>query len=286
MSEIRKGLMKPYYTIINILLITAAVYFSVKAFYKLGSVQLDQAHLSGADFKDSSSSEAESLRPLTDYDPVIERNLFNTKSGAERPPEPVVVENLQPTSLNLKLLGTVTGDNDKAFAVIQNSRGKQQQLYQIGDTIQSATLKMILREKVVLSVNGKDEILEIDKAQTKKTRRLSSKSTMTDSHNITVKRSKVESAAKNVNKLMQQARVRPHFTNGKADGLSLTGIKPNSIFHDMGLKSGDIITSVNGKTIESVEDVLTFYKSLQTSESVHLKLKRRGRLKTIDYDIE
>ncbi len=278
--------MKPYYTIINILLITAAVYFSVKAFYKLGSVQLDQTHLSGVDFKESSSSDVESLRPLADYDSVIERNLFNTKSGAERLPETVVVENLQPTSLKLKLLGTVTGDNDKAFAVIQGSQQKQQQLYRIGDTIQNATLKMILREKIILHVNGKDEILEIDKAQTKKTRRLSSRSARTGSRNITVKRSKVESAAKNVNKLMQQARVRPHFTNGKADGLSLTGIKRNSIFHDMGLKSGDIITSVNGKTIESVEDVLTFYKSLQTSESVHLKLKRRGRMKTIDYNIE
>ena len=278
--------MKPYYTIINVLLITAAVYFSVKAFYKIGSVQLDQAPLSQANFKESSSSKVESLRPLADYDPIIERNLFNTKSGAERPPESVVVENLQPTSLKLKLLGTVTGDNDKAFAVIRSSQQKQEQLYRIGDTIQNATLKMILREKVILRVNGKDEILEIDEAQTKKTRRLSSKSVATNSRNVTVKRSKVESAAKNVNKLMQQARVRPHFTNGKADGLSLTGIKPNSIFHDMGLKSGDIITSVNGKTIESVEDVLTFYKSLQTSESVNLKLKRRGRLKTIDYNIE
>lgn len=278
--------MKPYYTIVNILLITAAVYFSVNAFYKLGSAQLDHAHLAGTAYKEQSSSEAEALRPLTAYDPIIERNLFNTKSGAERLPEPVVVENLQPTSLKLKLLGTVTGDNDKAFAVIQNLQQRQQQLYRIGDTIQNATLKMILREKIILRVNGKDEILEIDKAQTKKTRRLSSKSATTDSRNITVKRSRVKSAVKNINKLMQQARVRPHFTNGKADGLSLTGIKPNSIFHDMGLKSGDIITSVNGKTIESVEDVLTFYKSLQTSESVSLKLKRRGRLKTIDYNIE
>jgi len=278
--------MKPYYTIINILLITVAVYFSVKAFYKLGSVQLDQTHLSGADFKESSSSKVESLRPLADYDPIIERNLFNTKGGAERPPEPVVVENLQPTSLKLKLLGTVTGDNDTAFAVIQNSQGRQQQLYRTGDTIQNATLKMILREKIILRVDGKDEILEIDKAQTKKTRRLPSKSARRGSQNITVKRSKIEDSIKDVNKLMQQARVRPHFTNGKADGLRLTGIKRNSIFHDMGLKSGDIITSVNGDNIESVEDVLKFYKSLQSAESVNLKLKRRGRMKTIDYNIE
>jgi general secretion pathway protein C len=279
-------IMKPYYTIINILLITVAVYFSVNAFYKLGTAQLDHDYLAGTAFKEQSSTEAESLRPLADYDPVIERNLFNTKSGTERPPEPVVFENLQPTSLNLKLLGTVTGDQDKAFAVIRGSQQKQEQLYRIGDTIQSATLKMILREKIILRVNGKDEILEIEKVETKKTRRSAKRSGATNSQNITVKRSKIEGSVKNVNKLMQQARVRPHFTRGKADGLSLTGIKPNSIFHDMGLKSGDIITSVNGDNIESVEDVLKFYKSLQSAESVNLKLKRRGRLKTIDYNIE
>lgn len=278
--------MKPYHTIVNILLITVAVYFSVDAFYKLGTAQLENAHLTGTAYKEPSSTEAESLRPLTAYDPIIERNLFNTKSGTARQPEPVVFENLQPTSLNLKLLGTVTGDQDKTFAVIQNSQERQQQLYRIGDTIQKATLKMILREKVVLHVNGKDEILEIEKIQTKKTRRSSRRSGATDSRNITIKRSKIKDSVKNINKLMQQARVRPHFTNGKADGLSLTGIKPNSIFHDMGLKSGDIITSVNGNDIESVEDMLKFYQSLQTAESVNLKLKRRGRMKTIDYDIE
>ncbi len=278
--------MKPYYTIVNILLITVAVYFSVNAFYKLGTAQLENAHLTGTAYKEPSSTEAESLRPLTAYDPIIERNLFNTKSGTPRQPESVVFENLQPTSLNLKLLGTVTGDQDKAFAVIQNSQGRQQQLYRTGDTIQNATLKMILREKVVLHVNGKDEILEIEKVQTKKTRRSSRRSGATDSRNITVKRSKIKDSVKNINKLMQQARIRPHFTKGKADGLSLTGIKPNSIFHDMGLKSGDIITSVNGNDIESVEDMLKFYQSLQTAESVNLKLKRRGRMKTIDYDIE
>jgi general secretion pathway protein C len=278
--------MKPYYTIINILLITVAVYFSVNAFYKLGTAQLDHAHLAGDAYKEQSSSEAESLRPLTAYDPIIERNLFNTQSGTEQQAELVVFENLQPTSLKLTLLGTVTGDQDKAFAVIQNSQGQQQQLYRIGDTIENATLKMILREKVVLHVNSKDEILEIEKGETKKTPRSSERSGATDSSNITVKRSQIEDSVKNVNTLMQQARVRPHFTNGKADGLSLTGIKPNSIFHDMGLKSGDIITNVNGDNIESVEDVLKFYKSLQSAESVNLTLKRRGRMKTIDYNIE
>jgi general secretion pathway protein C len=278
--------MKPYYTIINILLITLAVYFSVKGFYKITTAKLDQTHLSEVADRVTTSSKTAVSRPLSAYNPIIERNLFNTQSGTGRQPEQVDFENLKPTSLKLTLLGTVTGDAQKAFAVIQETSGGIQQLYRAGDTIQNARLKMILREKVVLSVNGKDEILEIEKISSKKAARESKRSAGSTSQNISVARSRIEDAARNVNTLMQQARIRPHFTKGKADGISITGIKSKSIFKDMGLKSGDIITSVNGKTIQSVDDVLSLYNSLQSSERVKMELKRRGRLKTIDYDIK
>jgi len=54
----------------------------------------------------------------------------------------------------------------------------------------------------------------------------------------------------------------------------------------MGLKSGDVIMGVDGKDIESVDDALKFYQNLQSSSKVQLQIKRRGRLKTIDYRIE
>jgi general secretion pathway protein C len=54
----------------------------------------------------------------------------------------------------------------------------------------------------------------------------------------------------------------------------------------MGLKSGDIITGVNGKKIESVDDALKLYESLKSSSNVQLQLKRKGRQKTINYTIE
>lgn len=278
--------MKRYYTIFNILLITMAVYFSVKTFYKMTTAQFDDVQLTGNAFKTPSSAKNEPFRPLSDYDPIIARNLFNTKSGTGRQPESVDFENLQPTSLKLKLMGTVTGDKNKAFAVIQGEAGNDQQLYRTGDAIQNATLIMILREKIVLRVNNKDEILEIERTPGQQTQRLSKTSDTADSQKITLKRSQIETAVQNVNTLMQQARVRPHFTNGKPDGLSLTGIIPDSIFHDMGMKNEDIITGVNGKPVESIDDVFKFYGSLQAAQSVSLQFKRGGQLKTIDYSIE
>jgi len=280
-------IMKRYFTVLNILLIAVAVYFCVKAFYKVATANLSDTPSIEVTTRLVISPEDETFHPVSYYSAIIERNLFNSKKGTGEPVESLDIEALDPTDLKLKLLGTVSGDNKKAYAVIEDTAEKRQNLYRIGDSIQNATLKMILREKVVLRVNGKDEILGIEEAHGGQTTRISSKRThMAPSQNITLKRSQIESSIKDVNTLMKQIRIRPHFRNGKPDGLRLTGIRPNSIFYNMGLKSGDIVTAVNSNKIESVDDALKLYQSLQSSSNVRLQIKRRGRQKTINYNVE
>ena len=259
-------IMKRYFAVLNILLIAVAVYFSVKVFYKVATTNLNNAPSREVTTRHVISSEDVAVHPISYYRAIIDRNLFNSKKGTGQHAESLDIETLEPTDLKLKLLGTVSGNNKEAYAVIEDTGERRQDLYRIGDSIQNATLKMILREKVILRVNGKDEILGIEEVHGSQKTSISSKSARrATSQNITLKRSRIESAVKDVNNLMKQVRIRPHFTNGKPDGLRLTGIRPNSIFYNMGLKSGDIITGVNNNNIESVDDVLKFYQSLQSS---------------------
>ncbi|MGD2029770.1 MAG: type II secretion system protein GspC [Desulfobacterales bacterium] len=279
--------MKRYFAVLNILLIAVAVYFIVKAFYKVATANLNHAPSREVTTRHVISPEDTTVHPISYYSAIIERNLFNSKKGTDQNIERLAIETLEPTELKLKLLGTVSGDNKEAYAVIEDTAKRQQNLYRIGDSIQNATLRMILREKVVLRVNGKDEVLGIEEVQgSGKARMFSKRTGASPSQNISLKRSRIESAVKDVNTLMKQIRIRPHFRNGKPDGLRLTGIRPNSIFYNMGLKSGDIITGVNNNNIESVDDVLKFYQSLQSSSNVRLEIKRRGRPRTINYNIE
>jgi general secretion pathway protein C len=279
--------MKRYFVVINILLILVIVYFSVKAFYKVATSNINVASSREVTTRHVISPEDATFHPISYYREIIERNLFDSKKGTGQHVESLDIETLEPTDLKLKLLGTVTGDKKEAYAVIEDTVEKRQNLYRIGDSIQNATLKMILREKVVLRVNGKDEVLGIEEVHTSQPTRIFSQRIRTaPSQNIALKRSQIESAVKDVNTLMKQIRVRPHFRNGKPDGLRLTGIRPNSIFYNMGLKSGDIITGVNSKNIESVDDALKLYQSLQSSSSVSLQIKRRGLPKTINYNVE
>lgn len=95
------------------------------------------------------------------YQVIVTRNIFQAalESVVEAPEE--VVEEVIPTSLNLTLLGTVTGNDRDARAIIVDNKDKQQDIYQIGDALQGAFIESIGRGKVTLDVNGKIEALLI-----------------------------------------------------------------------------------------------------------------------------
>jgi general secretion pathway protein C len=73
--------------------------------------------------------------------------------------------------------------------------------------------------------------------------------------------------------------------DGIPAGLSLSRIKPNSIFRRMGLRNGDVITGVDGNEISTVDDALRLVDNLRSSSTLSVQLKRRGRDKTIEYRI-
>jgi general secretion pathway protein C len=147
----------------------------------------------------------------------------------------------------------------------------------------------VLREKVVLSVNGKDEVLEMEKldsavaAAPLPTGRPPARMR---SRKIALKREQIQNAISDLNSLMSQVKIRPHFKDGQPDGIALSNIRSNSIFRKMGLRNGDVLMGVNDQNIQSVDDALGFYNNLKSSNNVSLKIKRRGRLNTIDYTIE
>jgi len=286
---------KHYFILANILLITLGVYMVVRAVYSVTETEVEQPIADTHVIEPRSAPATPPSRPLAFYSGIAKRNLFKTQAAANVASTPKVdLEALEPTKLNLKLWGTVSGGGATEYAVIQDPKNKKQELYRTGDSIQNATVKLILREKVILSVDGKDEILEMEKPSTgasrtsrpaKTPRARAGRERRPISRNIRLQRSALEDAMANAAELLQQARIRPHFEDGEAAGISITGIKPRSLFRKMGLRSGDIITGAGGKDISSVEDVMKMYNELTSSPKMSLQIKRRGREETINYSI-
>jgi len=277
-----------YFTISNVVLITIAVYFSISGFYKVATYRLDPVPppMVAGD-RQISSVEDEISHPSSYYKPIVERNLFNTNKDADSKPVSIKTETLKQTELKLKLWGTVSGLGGQTYAVIEEAKSRQQNLYKVGDAVQNATVKMVFREKVILSVNGQDEVLEIEEIRGLASGRMPPQTaTKSRRQKITLKRSQIESSVKNVNELMKQVKIRPHTENGQAAGLMLSSIQRGSIFRRMGLRSGDVITGVNGNSLVSVDDALKLYENMKSSSNMSIEIKRRGRNRIIDYNIE
>jgi general secretion pathway protein C len=257
--------MKRYLTIINLILIAIVIYYGVNSLYKIAVLKLEVADVAAATGEKTSPVESETNQPMAYYQPIFERHLFGKEPQTDLKQEQIQIDSLKQTELKLKLWGTVISGDNRTYAVIESDRAGQN-LYRTGDTIQNATIKMILREKVVLNVNGQDEILEMEKLLAATGARPSPiRTAVSAPQNIPIKRSQIEGAVQNPNQLLQEIRIRPHFEKGKLDGLTITAIKPDSIFRKMGLVSGDILTRVDGEKIESMNDALKFYETIKSA---------------------
>ena len=289
--------MRAYLIFINLLLLTGASYLGVSSFYQVVGAKFEVISPSMEDSEKKAAPARKSVKPLSEYKASEARNLFRLADKQAGAPEPATVdlEALEVTKLQLKLWGTVTGNGQNAYAVIEDVKQRVQKLYNKEDAIQNAVVKEIHREKVVLEVNGGFEVLQMEKMQaraggSKITRQTNNKklegSRASASKNFSLKRERIDAAVNDLGNLMKQVRIRPHFKNGQSDGLTLSGIRSNSIFGEMGFRNGDVIVGVDGKNIESVDDALSLYTNLQSADNVQVEIRRRGRLQTLNYSVE
>jgi len=275
---------KYYNTILNLLALSVIIYTSVDLFYRVVRARLRQVDTKTFVVQHIPEDKGRQKRPLYDYRLIVDRNIFGS---AESPTEEVSaeeIEALELTSLKVALLGTVTGSPQNALAVIEETDKKKQGLYRVGDSIKKAVIKKILRGKVVLRVGDRDEILTMEETSPPPTGRgrLTS-SPIERGTTVTVSRSEVKESLKNINRLLSEVRIRPHFRNGKPDGLALSKIKKGSLFSRLGLKNGDIIEGINDKSITSPDDIMSLYNKLKSGSEVAIQINRKGRKKTINY---
>ena len=282
--------------IFNLLLIFAAVYFSVNCFYQFIEVKLyhpDAIQPSDQPITTAKIKKQE-LR-LDDYHSISNRNLFKTEKESKKEPfwSAIDIDSLKQTDLKLKLWGTVSTDkedSDQARAVIEKIESGRQGLYKVGDSIQNAIIVKIFRNSVILDVEGRTEKLIIEKEliTTHKKPAIPEEDIPPPipEGTISLKRSLVNDALKNINQIMSEVRIEPVFKDGKPDGVMLANIEPSSILKKMGLRIGDVITGINGQKIDSMDNALAFYESLSSGEKMSLQLKRRGRPTTMDFIIE
>ncbi len=282
-----------YHTIFNLLALSIIIYIGVDIFYTFVSARLRQRDTKTSVARHIPDEKGQPKLPFDHYQSIMGRNLFGSTDAIAQEDKEEDIEALEPTTLKLALLGTVSGSSRNTYAVIEETNKRKQGLFKVGDSIQDAVIKSIQRGVVVLKVGDKVEKLTMDEAAARSTGpkkgRVSSRPRSPREEGpgrtitVRVSRSDVEASLKDINQLLTQARVRPHFKDGKPDGLAINRIKKGSFFSKLGLRDGDIVQAIDNTSIRSPDDILALYKKLKSGSGVGIQINRKGQQQTINF---
>ncbi len=244
---------------------------------------------------DKGKTKGKSGRPAVNQErAIVKRNLFKVLTDkptiAKAPGPSDVKPELEKTQLRLSLWGTVAGnDESDCWAVIEDQAKRKQMLYRVGEQVRGATIKAIYRNRVILTLNGKDQVLEAGTGKKK-----SPQDTMSDAlaakagaaNALEPRPVKIPVDIKAPGDLVRTMKTRPYLKNGKPAGLLVYGVRPNSDVMALGLKNGDIIRTINGMEITSPDDLDTIAAGLDASPDISISLLRRGQSQNVVFNGE
>ncbi len=216
-------------------------------------------------------------------------------------------ENVPLSPLNVQVTGTVVSSiPSSSNASIKD--GGETRLYFEGDTLkEGAVIYAIRRDAVYIVRNGKLERLALGAKKgggkpggssgrghkpSSAARRRGASASLRDGikktgpYEYEVDRAMLDEQLQDLNKLGSQARIIPHYKDGRADGFKLVGVRPGSLYTLLGVRSGDIIRRVNGEEINSPTKALALYDKLKSTSNVTVDIERRGRPQTLTFHIK
>lgn len=105
-------------------------------------------------------------------------------------------------------------------------------------------------------------------------------------NSCTVNREFIDQLFANPAALTKQARVMPSIKDGETKGFKFYGIRPDSLPKLLGMKNGDLLTSVNGTELKSVDQVMGLITKLRRASNLSVTIERKGETITKDITIQ
>src|SRR5262249_38441453 len=138
--------MKRYFWLLYLLLVTAAAALAAEIVNAYISAQLATPLKPAQTQASDASGPLAQKAPLTHYEVINRRTIFNAPPPSEAPPAPAAAEppppppEPAPTPLPFKLVGTVAGGEGRRFAILESTNPPGQAVYQVGDMVQQVVI--------------------------------------------------------------------------------------------------------------------------------------------------
>src|SRR5689334_15397525 len=249
----------------------------------------------------ASGPAAPAARTRTFYDAIVHRDIFNLEPTVEAP---AVVA----TNLHIKLVGTSSLTLSQPFIIVEDDNNHEQSLYRMGDEIPDAgKLVGVYKDHAIIMHQGRRVSLEMPADQNgspvdlprpfglpggpmrhNSLRRplIQNGVREVEPNNYVLDRSTVNSNLNNMASLFTQVRAIPNLgPNGKSNGFKLSEIQPDSIFQQIGLRDGDVLTGVSGQSVGDPTKAVQLLTDLRNQNSISLTVVRDGQPVQLQYNI-
>jgi general secretion pathway protein C len=219
-----------------------------------------------------------------DVQSVIAAHLFGVATVDPSSQDPA---NAPQSTANLVLAGTIaTSDPKRGVAII--SEGGPSKVYSVGDNVGGASLHSVYLDHVILDRGGALETLLLPRLLGP------------GMHAPPVMRRggadpRTVAAVDNIRHLVQQdpgildqvMRTVPSYDNaaGKLRGFRAYPGRNRQIFNRLGLKSGDLVTAINGTALDDPQRSQEVFNTIQSSNSVTVTIERGGQKQEITLNI-
>jgi len=234
------------------------------------------------------------------YDTISRRDIFNLVPVTEAPAEVA-------TNLHIKLLGTSTLTLSQPFIIVEDDNNHEQSLYRMGDEIPDAgKLVGVYKDHAIILHEGRRIKIEMPTDQNgapaevprpfglpgatfrrfMRGRAGQNGVREINPNRYVLDRSTIDNNLNNLAALFTQVRAIPNLgPDGQSHGFKLSEIQPDSIFQQIGLRDGDVLTGVGGQSVGDPAKAMQLLATLRNQNSVSLTVMRGGQPIQLQYNI-
>jgi general secretion pathway protein C len=194
------------------------------------------------------------------------------------------VVNAPETQLNLQLHGLVAAADERfAHAIIADDSGIEK-VYFVKDSLPGgATVHAIQADRVLLARGGTVEVLLLPReshasAAAPPQGALQQLATRIPPPNMQ------ETVSQNATSFNDIMRPQPFMPNGELKGYRIYPGRNREQFTALGLQPGDLVTEINGMTLNNPAQAMELFRSLADTTQVTVTLEREGQPQTLTLD--
>ena len=203
------------------------------------------------------------------------------------------------TNLQLKLRGIVASTEDGlGYAIIENAN--QQAIYMVEDKLPvrgNVVLAKVMPRQVVLDNGGTYELLVLFEESTFSTAEPMSAQTAApavsenidkrgDDQATQLAQSYRQRLYQNPQSLAEVVNVSAVRENGALLGYRVSPGKDQEQFAQLGFKMGDVVTSVNGVSLDNPTNTMVLFNDMRSAKEAVFELKRDGQALTLSVNLD